>query len=274
MSRDWAFLLIFPFVLGYPLLKWLSVGFYLFLSSVSDYFLRLCCARSPFSDNRGTWLQQRSQWQRSGAFVDKFTSDIVIDSHAHVVFSWVKWALKLFRTDILSLARLIYTYVKHNKDLNEALESNTAMNRDGFFKLLVLGLFDIVVTMPLAIVQLVAEAHEGSGGAGFWPGWKTVHSNFSTIPSITSDEWKTTGFWSNFGIRFNQWINPAFALTFFLLFGLTEQKRAWYKSIFWKVMKPFGLRPRVDPIASSIVFDSVPGPVLSTRTDSTQATSL
>ena len=107
---------------------------------------------------------------------------------------------------------------------------------------------------------------------GFWPGWKAIHSDFSTIPTVTSEEWKAGGFWTNFSARFYQWVNPIFALAFFLLFGLTEQKRSWYRSIFWRVVKPFGFRPRVDPVASSIAFGSGPGPIINTRTACTQGT--
>ena len=34
-----------------------------------------------------------------------------------------------------------------------------------------------------------------------------------------------------FTLRFDQWVNPIFAVAFFLLFGTTKQKRDWYRSI-------------------------------------------
>ena len=132
-----------------------------------------------------------------------------------------------------------------------------------------LGLFDIIITMPVGVMGLVSDLLF-DGDISFWPGWKAIHGDFSTIPTATSEEWKTFGFWTIFGIRFDQWVNPIFALAFFLLFGLTEQKRSWYRSILWRAVKPFGFRPRVDPIVSSIAFGSGPGSITNTGIDCTQ----
>ena len=155
--------------------------------------------------------------------------------------------------------------------MNGALASNASIDRNRFFKLLVLGVFDVMITMPSQIIELVTNLFI-VGSISFWPGWKVIHSDFSTIPTATSEEWKARGFWTIFEVRFYQWINPVFALAFFLLFGLTEQKRSWYRSIFWRAVKPFGFRPRVDPVVSSIAFGSVPGPIINTGIDCTQGT--
>ena len=158
------------------------------------------------------------------------------------------------------------TYFKRNRDLDATLASNTTMNRSAFFKLLALGLFDILLTLPIQILSLVQNILQ-VGIMDFWPGWKTVHASFSTIPTATSEEWKSAGFWTVFTIRLDQWINLIFAVAFFLLFGTTKQKRDWYRNIFWKVMRPFGLEPRVDPVASDVVFGS--GPMVNSATNDT-----
>ena len=161
------------------------------------------------------------------------------------------------------------TYFKRNRELEATLASNTTMNRSGFLKLLALGLFDILLTLPIQILSLVHAILQG-GITGFWPGWKAVHASFSTIPTVTSEEWKSAGFWTVISFRLDQWVNPIFAVAFFLLFGTTKQKRAWYRSIFWKVMRPFGLKPRVDPVAADVVFGS--GPMVDSATNETRGT--
>ena len=161
------------------------------------------------------------------------------------------------------------TYFKHNRELDATLASNTTMNRSGFLKLLALGLFDILLTLPLSIVSLVQDILQG-GITGFWPGWKAVHASFSTIPTVTSEEWESAGFWTVFTIRLDQWINPIFAVAFFLLFGITEQKRTWYRSVFWKIIRPFGLKPRVNLETSDIVFGS--GRMANSATNDTRGT--
>ena len=161
------------------------------------------------------------------------------------------------------------TYFKRNRELEAALASDTTINRSCFLKLLALGLFDILLTLPLTILGFVQDLLQVSI-TGFWPGWKAVHASFSTIPTATSEEWKSDGFWKVFFVRFDQWVNPILAVAFFLLFGITEQKRDWYRSIFWKVMRPFGLEPRVDPVASDVVFGS--GPMVNSTTNDTRGT--
>ena len=161
------------------------------------------------------------------------------------------------------------TSLKHNRNLDATLASNATMNRSGFLKLLALGLFDILLTLPITILGLVQDLLHGNI-AGFWPGWGTVHASFSTIPTATSEEWKSAGFWTVFTLRLDQWNNPIFAVAFFLLFGTTKQKRDWYRSIFWKVMRPFGLKPRVDPVASDVVFGS--GSMVNSATNDTSGT--
>ena len=161
------------------------------------------------------------------------------------------------------------TYFKRNHELDATLASNTTMNRSGFLKLLALGLFDILLTLPITILGFVQGLLQNDI-TGFWPGWEVVHASFSTIPTVTSEEWKSDGIWNVVFVRFDQWVNPIFAVAFFLLFGITEQKRAWYRSIFWKVMRPFGLEPRVDLVASDVVFDS--GPMFNSATNDTRGT--
>ena len=163
------------------------------------------------------------------------------------------------------------TYFKRNHELDATLASNTTMNKSGFLKLLALGLFDILLTLPITILGLVQDLLHGNI-AGFWPGWGTVHASFSTIPTVTTEEWKSAGLWIVLSIRFNQWLCPIFAVAFFLLFGTTKEKRTWYWSIFWKVMRPLGLKPHVTLVASDIVFGS--GPIVNPAADDSQGTTM
>ena len=158
--------------------------------------------------------------------------------------------------DYCYAAILIVTYIKHHRDLNKVLASNTTLKRNGFIQLLSLGLFDILVTLPLAIIGLVQDVlqHEVSD---FYPGMEAVHSGFSTVPIVPADEWKSAGFWTIFGVKSDEWINLILAFGFFLLFGLTERKRAWYRNLLWGVMKPLGYKPHTDiVVATTILFGS------------------
>ena len=163
------------------------------------------------------------------------------------------------------------TYFKINRDPNATLATDGTIGKSRFTQLLALGLFDIIITLPLQVIDLVLVILQNSI-VGFWPGWQTVHTGFSNIPMLTSNEWKTLGFWTVFNVRFFQLVNPIYGFTFFLIFGLTETKRAWYRSIFGKVLRPIGLMRHVDTVLSTIGFGS--GPAVNSGTDGTRVTTL
>ena len=140
------------------------------------------------------------------------------------------------------------------RSISRTLEGNSALSRHVFIKLLVLALFDVFITLPMTLIMLTEDLTLVN--TLFWPGWKAVHNDFGTIRTTTSEQWRSGGFWPGFNVKLYEWFNPAFALAFFLLFGLTEQKRAWYRSLFWSVMKVIGFEARIDPVVSDVVFGS------------------
>ena len=95
-----------------------------------------------------------------------------------------------------------------------------------------------------------------NGTIDFWPGWKSAHEASSTVLKITTDEWKSEGVWHTVTVKFAQCIYPLFSVAFFLLFGITEQRRCWYRALLLKVARPFWLKrkPDADPV-SDVVFD-------------------
>ena len=211
------------------------------------------------------------------ALVGGFGSSVLITNLLQVLFPLLSLILYsrtylIMRSDFtidIFLARLILTYLRRNGDLDRKLASNSVLDRHAFIKLLALGMFDIIITLPYTTLELVLDVVQGADG--FWPGWKAAHEGFSEIPTLTMEEMKSGGFWLIFDFEFNQWINVLFAVAFFALFGLTEGKRAVYRGLFWAVVKPFGLKPHVDSEASAIVFET--GPAVNHHTiDSTKVT--
>ena len=125
-----------------------------------------------------------------------------------------------------------------------------------YARLLTLGLIDSVITLPITITELVVSLLRSGNDIQFWPGLGIAHTNVTLVNTLTTEEWKSEGLWSVVEIRFSQWSCPFTALVFFALFGLTEQKRAQYRKLFWKIMEPLGLTPRMNPITSIIQFRS------------------
>lgn len=136
------------------------------------------------------------------------------------------------------LARLVYTFCQHRK-LDEFLKNVLPIRRQCVLKLMVLGSFDIFITLPITTLNLITALFQHGGITTFWPRWKVTHANISAVTKVTSEEWKSAGWSTIVNIRFSQWISPLFAVVFFILFGITEKNRLWYRDIFRKVMKTF-----------------------------------
>ena len=175
-------------------------------------------------------------------------------------------------TPYIFAARLVLTYYRHKKELDAALENDNSFNRQSFFKILALGLFDAILTLPIIIMNLVAEISQNEVD-GFWQNWNSIHEFLTFIPTVTAEEWKSAGFWTVFPFRFNQWINVVMAIAFFVLFGLTEERRAWYRGLFLAIMRPLGLKHRSEVEVSSIIlFGS--GPMINPQLMAGQPTTM
>ena len=125
-----------------------------------------------------------------------------------------------------------------------------------YARLLALGLIDSILTLPVAASELVVSRLRSGSGTNFWPGFGIAHANVTLVDKATKVEWKARGIWMVIELRFSQWSCPLTALVFFALFGLTEHKRAQYRKLFRKIMRPLGLIPRANSVASIIRFRS------------------
>lgn len=141
-------------------------------------------------------------------------------------------------------ARTLWTIYKQYKEVNAFLSTgNTTIDRPNYTRLFILSALDVIVSLPLLIFITISEFT--SGPVLFWPGWSFIHQYIGQVVQASTEEWNHLGgFWLRFYLKWNQWIGPVWAVIFFALFGLTEDARMRYKSIFWAVMKPFGLKPR------------------------------
>lgn len=152
------------------------------------------------------------------------------------------------------LARIIWTFLRQWKEMNEFLDSKSSVNRSSYHRMLALGSLDAFITLPITILGLVEDLMIGP--LTIYQGWSFNHSGWAPV-TLSSSEWKSSGFWSIFSTRLNEWINPLFAVIFFLLFGTTQEARAWYRRTLWLLVKPFGLKPKVNFGASSVRFGSL-----------------
>lgn len=152
-------------------------------------------------------------------------------------------------------ARIIYTYCQRRK-LDEFLQNGSPIRRQCVLKLMVLGSFDIFITLPITTLNLITAFFQHGGITTFWPRWKATHANISAVTKVTSEEWKSAGWSTIVNIRFSQWISPLFAVVFFVLFGITEKNKLWYRDMFRKVTKTFRSTSRQSVAAAAFADGS------------------
>lgn len=107
--------------------------------------------------------------------------------------------------------------------------------------------------LPLGIIGVVNST---SSDHVFWPGWSVVHKDWSHVPTVSAYEWRSN-FWEAWAIEWSKWINVLLAVIFFLSFGVTEEARNHYRSIFSAVLNRVGIKQAVQSRRSTeIVFGS------------------
>lgn len=152
-------------------------------------------------------------------------------------------------------AFILWAIYRHRKESTEFIGSNRLVSTSDFYRLFALGCFDIVLTLPLGIINVVSSFLQGGPSAipiQFYPGWTFIHTNWSP-DFIPKKVWITYGFWDQFSVHWGEWINPLLALIFFALFGISKDTRTFYRHILQKVFRaPINSKDE----ASVIVFQS------------------
>ena len=137
--------------------------------------------------------------------------------------------------------------------MNEFLSSGGSINHSAYFRVLALGCLDILVTLPIGILNLAVDIKENE--IVFYQGWSAIHTDWEPF-GVTKRMWATTPF-GTFDVKWNDWVSVYFALVFFALFGLTAEARAKYMRALYFVLQPLGIKPATkEPELSTVMFGS------------------
>jgi len=133
--------------------------------------------------------------------------------------------------------------------LNSADRNRAAINRAGFYRLIWLGMLDVLVTFPLALSQIVNSALDQP--MAFWPGWHAIHKVWTPLP-VPKSTWDAS-FGGRFNVHLPQFFSPFVALVFFSIFGFSREATWKYRWVWGKVRslvrrnsKATGSSPKVD----------------------------
>lgn len=115
------------------------------------------------------------------------------------------------------------------------------------------GCMDALILLPIGIYNMVVDVLQGRP-LPFWTGWTFVHTDWEAYGLPTS-VWDAS-IWDKLVIRWDEVINPALAVIFFLIFGLTKEARSNYWNVLYFVFKPLGIKARTKtkPDVSTAVF--------------------
>ncbi|KAG6839632.1 hypothetical protein C0991_000689 [Blastosporella zonata] len=85
-----------------------------------------------------------------------------------------------------------------------------------------------------------------------WKGWADTHYDYSRIDLLPAILWRSSSHSKLVAIELSRWANPICALIFFAFFGFAEEAKRNYRVAFWRILRPFGVRPQASgPIEKS-----------------------
>ncbi|KAF8149276.1 pheromone A receptor-domain-containing protein [Mycena galopus ATCC 62051] len=152
---------------------------------------------------------------------------------------------------------IIRTIYVQSQNTNDFLQSNGSMSRASYLRILALGCLDIVITLPISIINLVSFFATLSGPSSLptYIGWQANHADFSPYGVPYSDLTDTP--WDTFTTYFDYGQYAVLAIAIFALFGMTASARSAYWSHINIVGKLFGRKSTLRQRQSSVGLDSI-----------------
>lgn len=143
------------------------------------------------------------------------------------------------------LAKVARTYYRQRRDIDSFLRSNSSVSRTNYLRILVLASIDVLLTLPIGIVNITLEivyALSPPKEYPFYPGWALLHSDWE-LEGVSYAELQVSGTAELAQFYFSQWASPVLAFAIFGLFGVTSEARASYWRIICTVGGWFGWKP-------------------------------
>ncbi|KZV66759.1 STE3-domain-containing protein [Peniophora sp. CONT] len=136
------------------------------------------------------------------------------------------------------------TYYRQRRDINSFLHSNSSVSRTNYLRILVLASIDILLTLPIGIVNIALDIVQARSLNlfPFYPGWTYIHTDWEP-EAFSYAELQVSGTAELALYYFSLWTSPVIAFAIFGLFGVTPEARASYWRIICTVGGCFGWKP-------------------------------
>ncbi|KZV59129.1 STE3-domain-containing protein [Peniophora sp. CONT] len=176
----------------------------------------------------------------AGPFCESYSSAAELLDHT---YAWIAFpSLTLLNTS----ARVIRIFHRQKRDMNQFLQSNNSVSRMNYFRLFALASIDIILTLPIGIVNIVLaitdSLDQSNGHWLFYSGWTFLHTGWEPV-AFSYATLATKGTKTLTQRYFVQWTSPALAFAIFGLFGVTAEARVSYWRVLCTVGGRFGWKP-------------------------------
>ncbi|VDB92187.1 unnamed protein product [Peniophora sp. CBMAI 1063] len=137
------------------------------------------------------------------------------------------------------------SFYRHNREINQFLQSNGSVTRTDYFRILALASIDILLTLPMGIATIVltVDGIVSSGHFPFYFGWTYDHTDWQPA-SFSYADIVSVGPFDVADFYFINWTSPVLAFVIFGLFGITPEARASYWRVICTIGGWFGWQPK------------------------------
>ncbi|KDN45777.1 hypothetical protein RSAG8_04610, partial [Rhizoctonia solani AG-8 WAC10335] len=159
------------------------------------------------------------------------------------------WPLLICCTSFIYCVLSIRGFLKARQQFNQVLHnSGSGINLSRYFRLLALASEEILFAVPLAVYILKENLTRSDIPP--WVSLDYLHRDYNetyvTPWEVLIQDQKIFTL-----IMISIWVLPAGGFLFFIWFGLGGEAFATYKSIFYKIVAPFGIKPKPRVVPTS-----------------------
>jgi pheromone a factor receptor len=142
----------------------------------------------------------------------------------------------------------IYTFYKRGSQCRKMMSSTSGFSQSRYLRLMAISSVELLGTIPLSMVIIVADAIEGFDSTP-WRSWADTHSHYSVVPQIAGFIWKDIPKIAFF-LEMYRWLLVACAFIFFALFGFAGEAREQYYRLYKLLAKHISTSPSTPHRAS------------------------
>lgn len=126
----------------------------------------------------------------------------------------------------------------------DAMLASASLQKQQYFRLMVLATSEMLFTTPIAAFSIYLDLTLAPVSP--YKSWADTHSDYSRVSLVAASVWRSVPLGS-VATELSRWSLVLCATVFFAIFGFSDEARRTYRTAFWAVAKPLGLKPSPKP---------------------------